>query len=216
MSSELQHASLQAVTELTQGDSRKDLYVNSEKCMESRAFFFFFFYSRWSFQGLRFFTMPLAIITHSYLHKWPTQHTLHLANMQFSSSCDRLSLSPEPSFNHSKVKHYFKLQYTRVVLFVSSVKFQVLSVPYESKLLHVRNFPSILCLKHEIVYLYSCPFAKLFKRSYIKNKKLLQSVNLCLQNSVNIEMLELTFKKRSRKNSNNDASCTLLYYTVIQ
>lgn len=78
-----------------------------------------------------------------------------------------------------------------------SVKFQVLSVPYESKLLHVRNFPSILCLKHEIVHLYSCPLAKLFKRSYIKNKKLLQSVNLPLQNSVNIEMLELIFKKRS-------------------
>lgn len=157
----------------------------------------FFFYSWWSFQGLRFFTMPLAIITHSCLHKWPTQYTLHLASMQFSSSCDRLSLSPEPSFNYRKVKHYFKLQYTRVVLFVSSVKFQVLSVPYESKLLHVRNFPSILCLKHEIVYLYSCPFAKLFKSNYIKNKKLLQSVNLCLQNSVNIEMLELIFKKRS-------------------
>lgn len=52
-------------------------------------------------------------------------------------------------------------------------------------------------------------------QNYEKKKKLLQSGNLCLQNSIKVEMLELILKDRSWKNLNNDASCTLLYYTII-
>lgn len=45
---------------------------------------------------------------------------------------------------------------------------------------------------------------------------LLQSGNLCLQNSIKVEMLELILKNRSWKNLNNDAARTLLYYTIIE
>lgn len=49
-----------------------------------------------------------------------------------------------------------------------------------------------------------------------KKKMLLQSGNLCLQNSIKVEMLELILKNRSWKNLNNDAARTLLYYTIIE